>query len=256
MISVDIRNAFNNARRNICIEAMIRKKVPDYLLQMIDDYLSDRWVIYEGDKWSLKEEMTCGAPQGSRVVPVVWNFMYDDFLHVDLPAGTSIVGFTDDALVVCAADDVRILEFRINQSLWRAKRWLDSRGLKMAPEKTESLLVTDRSSQYPRINLGEHEVKWKTSIKYLGVQLHRKLSFGEDLKIAAAKAIQGRANLARLMPNIDGPREAKRRLVAIVVHLKLLYAAPVWANALKNNAIQRRLFWAQTCREMGDEMAW
>ena len=29
---------------------MVRKKVPDYLLRVIDDYLSDRWVIYEGDK--------------------------------------------------------------------------------------------------------------------------------------------------------------------------------------------------------------
>ena len=61
-------------------------------LRMIDDYLSDRWVIYEGDKWSLKEEMTCGAPQGSRVGPLVWNVMYDDFLRMDLPAGTSIIG--------------------------------------------------------------------------------------------------------------------------------------------------------------------
>ena len=60
LVSIDIRNAFNTARWNICIEAMMRKKVPDYLLRMIDDYLSDRWVIYEGDKWSLKEEMTCG----------------------------------------------------------------------------------------------------------------------------------------------------------------------------------------------------
>ena len=50
LISIDIRNAFNTAKWNICIEAMIRKKVPDYLLRMIDDYLSDRWVIYEGDK--------------------------------------------------------------------------------------------------------------------------------------------------------------------------------------------------------------
>ena len=39
LISIDIRNAFNTARWNICIEAMMRKKVPDYLLQMIDDYL-------------------------------------------------------------------------------------------------------------------------------------------------------------------------------------------------------------------------
>ena len=77
--------------------------------------------------------MTCGAPQGSWVGPLVWNVMYDDFLRLDLAAGKSIIGFTDDALVVCATEDVRLLELRINESLWRAKCWLDSRGLKMAP---------------------------------------------------------------------------------------------------------------------------
>ena len=81
----------------------MRKKVPDYLLQMINDYLNDRWVIYEGDKWSLKEEMTCGAPQGSRVGPLVWNVMYDDFLRMNLPARTSIISFADDALVASKA---------------------------------------------------------------------------------------------------------------------------------------------------------
>ena len=64
LISIDIRNAFNTARWNICIEAMVRKKVPDYLLRIIDDYLSDRWVIYQGDNWSLKKDMTCGALKG------------------------------------------------------------------------------------------------------------------------------------------------------------------------------------------------
>ena len=75
-----------------------------------------------------------------------------------------------------------------------------------------------------RNKLGEHEVEWKTSIKYLGVQLNRRFSFGEHLKIAAVKAIECGANLARLMPDIGGPREAKRRLVASVAHSKLLYA--------------------------------
>ena len=100
------------------------------------------------------------------------------------------VGFADDTLVVCAAEDLRILKLGINESLWWSKRWLDSRGLKMALEKTEALLVTDRSFQYPRIVGGEHEVNWKTSIKYLGVQLYQRLSFGEHLEIATAKAIQ------------------------------------------------------------------
>ena len=61
LINIYIRNSFNTARWNICIEAMVRIKVPDYLLRMTDDYLSDRWVIYEGDKWSLKEEIKCGT---------------------------------------------------------------------------------------------------------------------------------------------------------------------------------------------------
>ena len=69
----------------------------------------------------------------------------------------------------------------------------------MAPEKTAALVVTDRRSfQYPGIVLGKHEVECKTSIKYLGVQLDLRLSFGEHLKIAAAKAIQCGTNLAAL----------------------------------------------------------
>ena len=92
-------------------------------------------MIYEGDKWSLKEEMTCGAPQGSRVGPLVWNVMYDDFLRMDLPAGTSIIPRSSSPS-------------------------LDSRCLKMAPEKTEAFLVTDRKSvQYPRIVLRKHKIE-------------------------------------------------------------------------------------------------
>ena len=37
LISIEIHNAFNTARWDICIEARMRKKVPDYLLRMIDD---------------------------------------------------------------------------------------------------------------------------------------------------------------------------------------------------------------------------
>ena len=138
----------------------MRKKFSNYLLRMIDDYLSDRWVIYEGNKRSLKEEMTCGAPQGSRVGPLVWNVMHDNFLRINLHAESSIIGFADDALAVCAADDVGILELRINKSLWQAKRWLKSRCLKKAPEKTEALLIMDRRFfKYPKILFGEHEVE-------------------------------------------------------------------------------------------------
>ena len=53
------------------------------------------------------------------------------------------------------------------------------------------------------------------------------------------------------MPNIGGLREAKRRLVANVVHSKLRYAALVWARALENHAIQRRLCLVQRAVALG-----
>ena len=89
----------------------------------------------------------------------------------------------------------------------------------MISEKTETLLVTDRRSfQYPKVSAKTYR---SPLIKSSNV------------------------DLARLMPNISGPREAKRRLVAIVVHLKLLYTALVWASALNNHAIQKKIFAAQ-----------
>ena len=73
----------------------------------------------------------------------------------------------------------------------------------MVPEKTEALLVTDwRSFQYPKIVLGDHVIEWKRSIGYLGVQLDRRLRFGEHLSIATVKVIQFGTALTRLVPNI------------------------------------------------------
>ena len=66
---------------------------------------------------------------------------------MDLPAEIRIVGFAGDAFVVCAVEEVGILELRINGSLWRAERWLNFRSLEMDPEKAGALLLwnADRS---------------------------------------------------------------------------------------------------------------
>ena len=51
---------------------MQEEELPDCLLRLIDDYLNDRWVTYEGDKWSLKEEMAreaLGRAVGAQLTP-------------------------------------------------------------------------------------------------------------------------------------------------------------------------------------------
>ena len=127
--------------------------------------------------------------------------VYDGFLRMDLPAGTSIIGITDDALIVCATQDVETLELSINESMWQKKRWLNNTGLEMTLKKTDSLLVMSRRSfRYPKIVLGGREGAWSRRIKDLGIQLHQRLSFGENLQFAMTKAIQFGVNLTRLLP--------------------------------------------------------
>lgn len=250
LIAIDIKNAFNTVRWEDIFIAMIKKKVPEYLLRIIADYLSDRTVIYQ-EEHRIEGRMTCGVPQGSRIGPFLWNIVYDGLLEMDMPANTSLIGFADDTIIACCGTNVDIIEIRANEALLRVKRWLDSRQLQMAIEKTDAVLITDRRpGRLPRIVIDGVQIAWKKHIRYLGVELDHRLKFGPHINSMASKASEVGNYLSRLMPNNRGPKEAKRRLLASVVHSKMLYAAPVWAKALEKQAIKNKFAAIQRCAAM------
>ncbi|XP_018576382.1 uncharacterized protein LOC108914939 [Anoplophora glabripennis] len=53
------------------------------------------------------------------------------------------------------------------------------------------------------------------------------------------------AGLSRLMPNVGGPSSCKRRLLALVAHSIIFYAAPVWAGVLRIKRYRDMLISAQ-----------
>lgn len=61
-----------------------------------------------------------------------------------------------------------------------------------------------------------------------------------DLAAGARKAASA---LGRLMPNVGGPTQSKRRLLMSVVHIRLLYSASVWAEEVKCVARNLRSRW-------------
>jgi len=54
--------------------------------------------------------------------------------------------------------------------------------------------------------------------------------------MVAKKASRSAAALARLMPNVRGPGQWKRKFLSTVVESQLLYAAPVWATRVSEIA--------------------
>lgn len=242
LIGIDIRNAFNSLRWKDINWCLKKRKVPLYLRRMIRDYLSGRKIIFDGEDWVIVDDMTGGAPQGSRIGPFLWNIVYDALLKKRMPTGVVVVGFADDAIIVAIADNIYALKLRIDESLWRVKRWLDSRGLDMAVQKTEAVLVTRRKKfEWPRLEIDGQEVAWMKSMTYLGVVIDRQLSFGAHVNAAAIKGLEAAGTMAKLMPNVRGPREKKRRLIATSTMSRIMYAAPAWQGAMDCDKYRKRL---------------
>lgn len=92
----------------------------------------------------------------------------------------------------------------------------------------------------PNLVIGDHQIDFKTSLRYLGVFLDKRLTFAAHIDTVAKKASRSAVALARIMPNTHGPCQAKRRLLTSVVKHQLLYTAPVWINTVAGSARTRR----------------
>jgi len=168
--------------------------------------------------------------------------MYDELLQVDTGgnergwSSTELVAFADDVAVVATGKTTWILETVTNHALGKVAEWMSSAGLTLSVRKTEAvMLTTKRGYSQPTFAVSGSNIEIKESIRYLGVELHKVLGFRAHVVSAAAKAQSTSTALSRLMPNIGGPRQEKRALLATVVTSKLLYAAPIWGAAMAFN---------------------
>lgn len=106
--------------------------------------------------------------------------------------------------------------------------WMTSRGLQLAYQKTEAVILMKKSAYNPpRLIIGGIAITLSKNLRYLGVILDSRFFYVKHADVVAKKASNSAASLSRLMPNINGPNQWKRRLLATVVESQLLYATPL-----------------------------
>jgi len=227
-VSLDVKNAFNTAPWRRIDAALRASQTPSYLNNIIRSYLDGRKLLV--GQSLLSRNVTCGVPQGSVLGPALWNAFYDRLLDTEMPSGVQLVAFADDLCVLGIARKGEAASTLLNPVLEKVSDWMTSNGLKLAPAKTEAVVLT-RKNVYdePELFVEGHAIPIKPSMRYLGVELDTRLSFTKHVQQASLKASQSALAIGRLMPNIGGPSQSKRALLGSVANSKMLYASPVWA---------------------------
>lgn len=232
LILLDVKNAFNTARHSLIIQELRRRNIKGYLINVISSYLSNRKITY-GKGQEEVMEISAGVPQGSVLGPMLWNILYDGVLRVPLMGQAETIAFADDLALIISADDKESLIICANECLYRINRWMNLQKLSLAPNKTEAIIIKGpRKREGITFTLCETKVNTVKKVRYLGIYLDDRGTFGEHVMEIARKVETKLAVLTRIMPNVNGPGSAKREMLSSMVNNIILYGAPIWYRVL------------------------
>ncbi|MCP3668465.1 MAG: hypothetical protein GY696_39275 [Gammaproteobacteria bacterium] len=205
--------------------------LPDGLAALLDDYLSGRnQTVKISNEQSAPTEIISGVPQGSILGPHLFNAYITSVLNLQLSENSRMISFADDLLLVkpiMTVDDELLLQGDINKILESYGRL----NLTLNPSKSKYMICT-MAPAASRINLENPpeiqgaELCHVNELRYLGVLIDQKLTFGPQVEHLSARAKKAAGALWRVLG-----RWASKELFADLCTKKILpmvtYALPV-----------------------------
>lgn len=231
--ALDISNAFNSLQWADICQALENRHFPVYLQKLVYNYLSDRSIEYKNiDGYIITRRIEAGVPQGSVLGPLLWNLTYDRILRAKVENGCRLLAYADDTLIIATGESPQSAQRRLNFQIARTCKHIKDLHLEVSASKTEIMVLTPDKKPPPTITVTVNRqlVQSKRSLKYLGIMMDDKLTFIDHLEYVNNKVTKVTKGLWRIMPNLHGPSERRRRLYANVLSSIILYAAPVWAH--------------------------
>lgn len=234
MVCIDLEKAYDTVWQEGLLHKLKEEDIPMYIIKILDEYISNRRMIVRVEgKTSGERILREGLPQGSALSPALFNLYIND---IPRTATTKIALYADDIAVVAESTREDQAQRYVQRHLSLIEEYLQRWKLKANAEKTENIIFCHKRvvPPTPPLRFINEDITRSDRIKYLGVQLDRKLLFREHLKNLRAK---GRAVLGHIGPYIAHhcPLQEKTKVLIYKAYTRsvLTYAATVWSSAAR-----------------------
>lgn len=238
-IFLDIAKAFDKVSHTGLIYKLIQLKVPDTIIHLLHNYLSDRlFTVRIQNNFSSFKSITAGVLQGSILAPLMYSLYTNDIPRTDL---TTLALYADDTAILATDPHLNSTAKFIQHHLDALETWCNNWKIKINPTKSQAICFTRSYKTPPRLYLHNQAIDWGDTAKYLGVTLDKRLTWRTHIINTKNKVIAKTNQIEMLLYSRDLSLHNKTLLYKTIVLPTALYACPIWSYAAKTwmDTIQR-----------------
>ena len=183
---VDLKKAFDVVDRELLLIKLSRYGIRGHTNDFLRSYLSDRRQYTSlGCYESQCQFNKFGVPQGSVLGPLLFNIFIDDICNI---GNCESVLFADDTVLFVTDPNFEACISKIKIVINNLSKWLNNNRLIPNINKTKLMLITPKKIKVlPDIMFDGVKLEWVDQIKYLGITLDNRLSFGPHVDIICNK---------------------------------------------------------------------
>ena len=199
-VFIDLQKAFDTVDHSILLSKLHHYGVRGLPNQWFRSYLTKRqqFVSISGHN-SQKRPVEHGVPQGSVLGPLLFLIYINDLPNAIKNSETNL--FADDTCLLSSDSNPEHLETKINADLADLSSWLKANKISLNATKTEVLLFRSRNKNINyefKLKIDDHDLKFSTHVKYLGVLLDEFLAWNHQFELLASKLSRANGVMAKL----------------------------------------------------------
>lgn len=233
MLSIDLKSAFDAIWHDALLHKLLKMRLPLFLIKIVKSFLSDRCLqVSSGKVLSSPRHVRAGVPQGAVLSPTLFNlFLHDIVMNFE----ALLAQFADDTALLATSHSTEALTKKLEKAAAKLTKYFKTWRIRVNGLKSEALLFTKKTAlrHKPRrkLKVDGAKVAWGDSLKYLGMVLDKRLTYGKHVDYLISKSEK---LIKALYPLIN--RNSRLSVNNKILLLKTIfrptfsYASPVWSG--------------------------